>query len=346
MSVRVEVSTVAEQFTAVVERSRMQVAISALRAEGVYDDDRTVYDCGAGTVAIPVTAPPAETTVLEVAVDERPSPPETLTGLLRERGWTAAELDRVPESWGVVGDIALVAVADCPRPADVGEALLALVGGVDTVFAGDSIAGTNREPSVELLAGDGDTETVHREHGTVYALDLAEVVFTPDAGVERARMGDLAAGERVLDTSAGVGQFTLPMARAGATVTAVERDPAVFAYLVENVVRNGVTDSVESYRADWRDVLAGLPAETSFDRVVVDHRGSHEHLADALGVLAPGGTVHVHTTVPGAAFPERPSRRVREAVATAGRTVDTLDVRQVDTDGDGVVYAVVDGTLG
>ena len=136
------------------------------------------------------------------------------------------------------------------------------------------------------------------------------------------------------------------MARAGATVTAVERDPAVFAYLVENVVRNGVTDSVESYRADWRDVLAGLPAETSFDRVVVDHRGSHEHLADALGVLAPGGTVHVHTTVPGAAFPERPSRRVREAVATAGRTVDTLDVRQVDTDGDGVVYAVVDGTLG
>ena len=62
------------------------------------------------------------------------------------------------------------------------------------MFAGDSIAGTNREPSVELLAGDGDTETVHREHGTVYALDLAEVVFTPDAGVERARMGDLAAG--------------------------------------------------------------------------------------------------------------------------------------------------------
>ena len=341
MPVRVEVSTVAEQFAAVVERSRTQVAISALRAEGVYDDDRTVYDCGAGTVAIPVTAPPAETTVLEVAVDERPSPPETLTGLLRERGWTAAELDRVPGSWGVVGDIALVAVADCPRPAEIGEALLALVGGVDTVLAGPA-----HEPSVELLAGEGDTETVHREHGTVYALDLAEVVFSPDAGVERARMGDLAAGERVLDTSAGVGQFTLPMARAGATVTAVERDPAVFAYLVENVVRNGVTDSVESYRADWRDVLAGLPAETRFDRVVVGHRDSHEHLADALGVLAPGGTAHVHTTGPEAAFPERPSRRVRETAATAGRTVDTLDVRRVDTDGDGVVYVVVDGTLG
>ena len=55
--------------SAVVEKPRAQAAIGSLRAEGVYDDARSVYECGSGTVAIPVTAPPVETAVLEVIRD-------------------------------------------------------------------------------------------------------------------------------------------------------------------------------------------------------------------------------------------------------------------------------------
>jgi tRNA wybutosine-synthesizing protein 2 len=337
---------VPEQLVAVVEKSRAEASINALRAEGVYDDDRSVFECGPDRVAIPVTRGPATTDVLRVASDESQTRPETLRDLLRERGWSGTELDRAPSSWAVIGSVVLVRVADAPRPTEVGEALLARVGGADTVLARHGIAGPHREPDVEVLAGEGDTETVHREHGTEYALDLSEVMFSPGNKAERARMGDrVRPGERVLDPFAGIGYFTLPTARAGATVTAVERNPAAFAYLVENVVRNGVTDRVETYRADCREVLDGFAAGTRFDRVVMGHYDAHEYLADTLAVLAQGGTVHLHAATPGELLPERPARRVRRAAEEAGRTVDSLEVRRVKTYSEGVFHVVVDAVF-
>ncbi len=332
-----------EQLSAVVERGRAQAAIGALQAEGVYDAERSVYECGSETVAIPVTRAPEATDVLEVVVDEGSGPPETLTDLLDERGWSESELDRAPASWAVIGTAVLVRVADAPRPEEVGEALLDLVGGADTVLARNGIDGPHREPDVEVLAGEGDTETVHREHGTEYALDLSKVMFSPGNKAERVHMGDaVATGERVLDPFAGIGYFTLPMARAGATVTAVERNPASFEYLIENVVRNGVTDRVETYRADCREVIEGFAPETAFDRIVMGHYDAHEFLADALAVLAPGGTVHVHAATPDKLLPERPTRRVREAARAAGRTVTAVEIRPVKTYSEGVRHVVVD----
>jgi tRNA wybutosine-synthesizing protein 2 len=337
---------VTEHLAAVVKKGRAEVAINALRAEGVYDDGRSVFECGSETVAIPVQQAPTDTPVLEVVVDERETRPETLPGLLRERGWSETELDRAPASWAVIGSVVLVRVADAPRPTEVGEALLALVGGADTVLARKDIRGPHREPDVEVLAGEGDTETVHREHGTEYALDLSEVMFSPGNKAERSRMGEqVETGERVLDPFAGIGYFTLPMARGGATVTAVERNPAAFAYLVQNVVRNGVTNSVETYRADCRDVIDGFAAGTSFDRAVMGHYDAHEYLTDTLAVLAPGGTVHLHTATPDALLPERPTRRVRKAAREADRTIDSVSVRRVKTYSEGVVHAVADAVI-
>jgi tRNA wybutosine-synthesizing protein 2 len=334
---------VTEHLAVVVEKGRAQATIKALRAEGVYDDRRSVSERGSETVAIPVTRAPRETSVLETVVDETPKGPETLAEHLRERGWTEAELDRAPSSWAVIGTAVLVRVTDCPRPEEFGEALLAVVGGADTVLARNGIDGPHREPDVTVLAGEGDTETVHREHGTEYALDLAEVMFSPGNKAERVGMGErVGADERVLDTFAGIGYFTLPMAREDATVTAVERNPTAFSYLVENVVRNGVTDRVETYRADCRDVIAGFAAGTEFDRICMGHYDAHEFLADALTTLAPGGTVHVHAATPGRLLPERPARRVREAAAEADRVIDEMEIRRVKTYSEGVFHVVVD----
>ena len=338
----------ANRLSAVVEKTRAQATIGALRAEGVYDDDRPVYECGGDAVAIPVTHPPEQTAVREVVVDEGPADPPTLATLLADRGWTEAELDSVPASWAVIGRVILVRVEDCPRPDEVGKALLDLHGGADTVLARTGIDGPHREPTVRVLAGEGDTETVHREHGTEYALDIATVMFSPGNKSERTLMGErVEDGERVLDMFAGIGYFTLPMARGGASVTAVERNPASFQYLVENVLRNGVQDRVETYRADCRDVTAGVAAgdDRPFDRIVMGHYDAHEYLDSALAVLAPGGTLHLHTATPERLLPERPTSRLDRAVGEADRQITDIDVRNVKGYSEGVVHAVVDAVI-
>ncbi|MEF8812259.1 MAG: class I SAM-dependent methyltransferase family protein [Halovenus sp.] len=348
-----------EHLAAVVEKARAQAVIGALREEGVYDDDRSVFECGSETVAIPVTAPPTGTDVLEVIREEGPPRLRTLTDHLRERGWTDAELVDVPGSWAVIGSVILVDIGDAVRPSEVGDALLAMHGSADTVLAREGIDGQHREPSVEVIAGEGDTETVHREHGTTYAMDLAEVMFSPGNKAERARMGDVVGGsdrptcgERVLDMFAGIGYFTLPMARAGARVTAVERNPAAFGYLVENAVSNGVQDRVETYRADCRDVVAGgLDAAAdgaepfAFDRVVMGYYDAYEYLDSAFAAVAPDGVLHVHEATPDALVPDRPVGRIREAAGRANRPVEVLDTRDVKGYSEGVRHVVVDARV-
>ena len=338
-----------QSLSAVVEKERTQAAIGSLREEGVYDDSRSVYECGGETVAIPVTEAPTETQVLEVIRESGEPRLQTLDDHLRERGWTEAECGQAPSSWAVLGSVVLVSMADVPRPTDVGEALLAMHGEADTVLARGAITGESRKPDIEVIAGEGDTETVHREHGTTYAIDLAAVMFSPGNKAERARMGDIVSeGERVLDMFAGIGYFTLPMARAGARVTAVERNATTFEYLVENVVRNGVQERVETYRADCRDVVAGgieADDEFAFDRVVMGYYEAHEYLPSALDSIASGGILHMHEATPAALVPDRPTGRLREAVTDAGRTAEILETHDVKGYSEGVRHVVADARI-
>jgi tRNA wybutosine-synthesizing protein 2 len=277
---------------AAVDEATAEACIEGLRSEGVYDDTRRVQQGEAGTVLLPVTEAPSETAVLDVVRDEAPESRATdLETLLRDRGWTDDELEHVPGAWAVVGDVVLVRIpADCPRPNEVGEALLDLQG-AETVLSRDGIHGPHREPDVAVLAGSGDTETVHTEHGTRYALDLAEVMFSPGNKAERVRMGEAVdPGERVLDMFAGIGYFALPMARSGAEVTAIERNPAAFRYLIENAMLNEVSERLRPFRADCRDVVEwhadpSTTVDVTADRIVMGHYEAHGYMDAALAVL-------------------------------------------------------------
>lgn len=330
---------------AIVEKGRTQAAIAALRAEGVYDTDRSVHKASGETIAIPVTAPPRDTDVLEVVREQGEPRLRTLTDHLRERGWTDGELAAAPSSWAVIGSVVLVEMGETPRPTEVGEALLAMHGEADTVLARGGIDGQHREPDVEVVAGEGDTATVHREHGTEYAMDLAEVMFSPGNKAERARMGETVdASERILDMFAGIGYFTLPMARAGGQITAVEHNPDAFEFLLENAMRNGVADRIEPYRADCREVVAAHEGE-KFDRVVMGYYEAHEYLDSALSALASGGWLHMHEATPEALVPERPVERVRAAAERVGRAVDVEATRTVKGYSEGVAHVVVDARV-
>jgi len=329
---------------AVVRKPESEATIAALREEGVYDVTRKVTEYGDETLALPVTEPPSETAVLDVV--EQVDPERRLPDLaahLRERGWSDAEIERAPGSWAVVGGVVLATFpADCPDREAVGEALLDLHGEADTVLAREGISGEHREPSVSVVAGAGDTETVHTEHGTRYALDFSAVMFSPGNKAERARMGEVVEpGERVFDMFAGIGYFTLPMARAGAAVTAAERNPAAFRFLAENAMLNDVSDRVSAFRANCRDV----DVDPRVDRVVMGYYEAHEYLDSALAALAPGGTVHMHEATPEDLLWDRPVSRLREAAADRDRELEVLDRRKVKSHSEGVWHVVVDARV-
>lgn len=335
------------ELAALVSKPEAEAAIAALETEGVYDDSRRVAAYDDDRVALPITREPVDTTVERVVPADLPVRKRGLCDRLEARGFTAEELDAVPRSWAVVGSVISVDFGDVSgtaldesRRLAVGEALLELHGEADTVVSRGKIAGRHREPSVEVVAGEGDTETVHTEHGTEYALDLSRVMFSPGNQAERARMGDVVEGdEHVFDMFAGIGYFTLPMARAGADVTAVEINPEAYRFLAENAVLNGVHSRVNAVLGDCRDV------ETTADRVVMGYYDAHEYLDAALSALVPGGTLHLHEATPASRFPERPIERLETAASAANREVDVLESRVVKSHSEGVVHGVVDARI-
>ncbi|WP_435320063.1 class I SAM-dependent methyltransferase [Haloarchaeobius sp. TZWSO28] len=333
----------ADDLAAVVPKHSTEVAIASLRDEGVYDDDRRVQEYSTETVALPVTDPPNSTDVLDVVrqTDPEPRAPDLET-LLRERGWDDEAVADAPASWAVVGSVILVSLDGWTdeQEQDIGESLLELHGEADTVCAHGGVSGELRQPDTRVVAGLGDTETVHTEHGTRYSLDLAKVMFSPGNQAERARMGDVVAeDEEVLDMFAGIGYFTLPMARAGAQVTAVEKNPESFRFLGENANLNGVLDRVSLILGDCREV------EATADRVVMGYYDAHEYLDAALDALEPGGILHLHEATPEDRLWERPVSRIREAAAARGRTVEILERRRVKSHSEGVWHVVVDARI-
>jgi len=169
----------------------------------------------------------------------------TLEDHLREMGWTDDELDLAPSSWAVVGSVVLVELGDAPRPAEVGEALLSLHGEADTVLSRGRSPASTGEPAVEVVCrhrrhGDGPPRARHR----LRAGPVQGDVLAGEPGRACADGEAVEEGERVLDMFAGIGYFTLPMARAGAEVTAVEHNPTAFRYLIENAQLNDVGSRV------------------------------------------------------------------------------------------------------
>jgi tRNA wybutosine-synthesizing protein 2 len=335
----------------VVPKPDSQAAIDGLAAEGVYDDRRKVREHDADHVELPVTEEPASVPFERAIAQDDPDPrAPDLGDRLRERGWTDAECDQAPSSWAVLGSVILADFGDCPQPGEVGEALLELHREADTVLdRGDGVDGEHREPDVSVVAGAGDTETIHVEHGTRYAMDLAQVMFSPGNKAERARMGEAVRdGERVLDMFAGIGYFALPMARAGASVTAVEKNPTAFRFLVENAQLNDVAGNLDTILGDCRDV------EASADRVVMGYYDAlggpvagedPGYLAAALAALDSGGLLHVHAAVPEAELWDRPIGRLREGCERADRGVEVLEKRRVKSHSEGVFHVVLDARV-
>ena len=113
---------------------------------------------------------------------------------------------------------------------------------------------------------------------------------------ERMRMRNLdCTGETVVDMFAGIGYFTLPLAKfSGARrVFACEKNPESYEFLVRNVKDNEVSDVVIPILGDNRD----LRGRAFADRILMGYvQTTSEFLPAALRMIRPGGIIHYHDT--------------------------------------------------
>ena len=267
-----------------VERARGEETRQRLQEAGLLNHELDIQ-ADDSWLYIPVTDPGAVPS--DLAVVEREAP---------ERSVQRMPADVLGEevSYERLGDVVLLDEDDPDRAVEIAEAVMASDLPVRTVLnRASKVKGEHRVRDWEVLAGEG-TEVVHREYGCEFALDLAEMYFSPRLATERHRVAEqVQPGERVFDMFAGVGPYAVPFARRGAEVVGVDVNPDAVEYLRENVARNDVADRVRPICGDVREIAPDY--RDWADRIVMNlPHSADEFLETAVVVAGEEGMLHYY----------------------------------------------------
>jgi tRNA (guanine37-N1)-methyltransferase len=200
-----------------------------------------------------------------------------------------------------VGDIAIVEV---PLELQehkkiIGETILKIHRHIRTVLAKSSVVrGIRRLREYEVISGSSDTETVQKEYGCKYHLDLRKVYYSPRLSYEHSRVASqVEEGETVIDMFTGVGPFSVLIAHThrNVKVYAIDLNPDAVRYLERNVIVNGVLGKVISILGDAKEVVNNR-LRGAADRVIMNlPEKAIEYLEVACNALKPeGGIIHYY----------------------------------------------------
>jgi tRNA (guanine37-N1)-methyltransferase len=240
-------------------------------------------------------------------------------------------LASLPRAIDLVGDIAIIEI---PPELDaykriIGEAILETHKNVRTVLAkAGAISGTYRLREFSVIAGEPKTETIHREHGCQYYVDLAKAYFSPRLSYEHNRVASLIEeGETVIDLFAGVGPFAIQIAKTheNVEVYAIDVNPNAVEFLKRNIRLNRVEGKVHPILGDAKQVVKERLSGVA-DRVIMNLPEKAIEFVEAActTIKSTGGIVHFYSFVSASDSLENVKLRFIEAVEQCGRKVEKI----------------------
>jgi len=248
----------------------------------------------------------------------------------------------IPQKWELVGDILIFKLHPFlkEKRREIAEAYASVLK-VKAVF--EDIRGIKdefREPEFEKIIGE-DAETIHRENGILYKLDASKLMFSSGNKHERMRMAEIDMNnEVVVDMFAGIGYFSLPIAKYSSPkkVIACEKNPLAFHYLLENLRLNRL-DNIKPVLKDCRE----LEVDEKADRIIMGYvKDTHLYLPKALELVKSGGIIHYHEVCPIELLPDRAIERIRSEASKDSKKIEVKKYRVVKSYAPKVEHVVLD----
>jgi tRNA (guanine37-N1)-methyltransferase len=251
---------------------------------------------------------------------------EILKGQLPPPLWA-----KVPRAMDLIGDIAIIEI---PPELEkhkkiVGRAVLKSNKNIHTVLVkAGAISGAYRLRQFNFVAGEQKTETIHKENGCQYQVDVSKTYFSPRLSTEHKRVASLVQeNETVADLFAGVGPFAILIAKTHEIVRvySIDANPDSVKYLNTNIRLNRVIGKVYPLQGDARQIVNKKVAGIA-DRVIMNlPEKAIDFLDAACHALKPkGGIIHFYGFVEASQSLEDMQRNFVEEVEKAGRRVDEV----------------------
>lgn len=204
----------------------------------------------------------------------------------------------MPRSFDLIGsEDKLVAIVDIERDSaeDIANKIMRTNRNVKSVLAKTSgRKGEFRQLGLKLIAGDKNTEVLHKEHGYFLRVDPQKVYFSPRESTERQRVAEQVKDrETILVMFGGVCAYSIAIVKKKPRVEkiySVELNPEAHKYAVDNVRMNKLSHKIVPIMGDAKKVCKEFYGKC--DRVVMPlPLGADEFLGTAVKCIKPTGGI-------------------------------------------------------
>lgn len=253
----------------------------------------------------------------------------------------------LPSSFDVIGHVAIIKLSDelIPHGKAIGKAISAVNKPVATVCLDEGVKGETRTRGLKILYGSKETLTTYKEHGLTYKIDPRTMFFSPRLATERKYIAEeVTIGERVLDMFAGVGPFSILIAKTKSPeeVFACDINQQAFDLLTENIQVNKVQGVVFPFLGDAREIAPRLP---KVNRIIMNlPHSAFDFLDVATEKIAEEGVIHYYEIMEKDEVENR-LVELKNRFSELGRPVNEMNVRVVKSYSASMAYQAVDITV-
>lgn len=233
-------------------------------------------------------------------------------------------LASLPRSYDVIGDIAILEIPNelSEYKKIIGDSFKLLNPHYNTILAKDGpISDTFRVRDFIILNGGPFTVTEHNEYGCKFRLDPLKVYFSPRLSSERQRIvTNIKKGEIIVDMFAGVGPFSIVIARSCDVkkIYGIDINPYATAFMLQNIIINKCQHKITVILADSTKISYN---SFSADRVIMNlPEKSLDAIPQACQFLKPeGGIIHLYLFASEETSTKILSELIRSKIKLSGR---------------------------
>jgi tRNA (guanine37-N1)-methyltransferase len=264
---------------------------------------------------------------------------DALKGVLADN-----QLTKLVKSYDIIGDVLIIRIPaelDAQREM-IAEALHTMYPRMRSIAAVPLYAHTAelyRTRELEVIWGDANLETTHRESGCIFKVDPKQVFFSPRLSYERMRVAQkVVPDETIINLFSGVGCFSILIAKLQpqTKIYSIDVNPYAYQYMRANVAMNKVEGTVIPILGDARAELEKL--EGVADRVIMPlPTYAHSFLLLATRALkldkreGGAGVIHYYAVATGRSEEDLfciPFERAQDTIASAFGTSLRLELEE------------------
>jgi tRNA (guanine37-N1)-methyltransferase len=233
------------------------------------------------------------------------------------------ELSYIRGSFDIVGGIAIIRISKASEKHAkiIADTIMTIHKNIRTVLAQiGSVSGDFRLRNLVYIAGENRTNTIHKESGCLFSVDVNTCYFSPRLSHERIRTTNLVQpNEIIVNMFAGVGCFSILIAKHinNVKIYSIDINPVAVQFMTENIKLNRLYGKVIPILGDAKTIITNQLKHCA-DRVLMPlPEKAYEYLPYALLALKQtGGWIHIHT-FEHASKTENPNDKVKKKVIQA-----------------------------